>query len=254
VVAVGIKGEADPALEGCVDEMHWTGLARLGEWIRTFKQAGVTALLMAGGIEKRRMFQDAASLLPDWRSVRLWYSRLASKEDHTILGAVADEFEADGIRVASVVDYCPELLMQPGCLSRRLPSAGQWRDIRFAWPLAKQVAALQVGQCIVVKNQAVIAVEGIDGTDAVLERGGGLAGGGAVAVKVPREGHDRRFDVPCIGPGTADVLARSGIAVLAVQACGTIVLDRDAVKRRADEGGVCIVAVTPEELGREPAR
>ena len=122
VVAVCIEGEADPALRGCVDEIHWASLAQLGRWIRTFKKAGVPTILMVGGIRKRRMFQNKAVMLPDWRTVKFWYAQLKSREDHTILGGVAGEFELDGIRVGSVVDYCPELLIGPGCLTRRRPS------------------------------------------------------------------------------------------------------------------------------------
>jgi len=249
VVAIGIKGEADPALDGAADEVHWTGIAKLGRWIKLFSKARVDVLLMLGAIQKRKMFGDVAALLPDWRSLRLWYEQLKAREDHTILGAVADEFEKAGIPVRSVVDYCPELLAPPGPLTRREPTEAQWGDIRFAWPIVKQVAALQIGQCIVVKDGAVVAVEGIDGTDATLERGGRLTGGGAVAVKVAKEGHDERFDIPCIGPSTADTLARSGVAVLAVEAGRTIALDRDEMARRADQEGVCIVATSGEQLG-----
>ncbi|KPK61726.1 MAG: hypothetical protein AMK73_07880, partial [Planctomycetes bacterium SM23_32] len=230
VVAIAIKGEADAAVESVADEVHWTGLAKLGQWIRLFKSAGADAVLMCGAVRKQRMFGSKAAMLPDWRTVRLWFGRTRTKEDHAILGAVADEFAREGMPVGSVRDYCPELLIPRGCVGRRRPTERQWRDIRFGWPIAKQVAALQIGQCIVVKEQAVVAVEGIDGTDATLERGGALAGGGAVAVKVPKESHDERFDIPCIGPETVEVLMRSGVGALAVQAGGTILLDADAVR------------------------
>jgi DUF1009 family protein len=248
VVAVCIRGEADAALEECVDEIHWAGIAQLGRWIRKFKQAEVENILMVGGIRKRRMFHNKVVMLPDWRTVKFWYAQLKSREDHTILGGVAGEFELDGIRVASVVEYCPELLIAPGCLTRRRPDEKQWRDIRFGWPLVKQVAALQIGQCLVVKDRAVLAVEGIDGTDATLRRGGELAGGGAVAVKVAKEGHDERFDIPCIGPGTVDTLEESRIAVLAVEAGQTIVLERETVRDKADRAGISIVAPGVEDL------
>lgn len=248
VVAVGIKGEAGPELEGAVDRVEWTGIARLGRWIRIFKKARVDVLLMVGGIAKRRMYDDIAGLLPDWRSARLFYRQIKAREDHTILGAVAAEFEKDGIRVGSVADLCPELLIQPGPLTSRQPTEEQWRDIRFAWPLAKQIAAMQIGQCIVVKDRAVVAVEAIEGTDAAIERGGRLAKGAAVAVKVPRAAHDARFDIPCIGPDTVDGLHRHGVDVLAVEAGGTVLLEERQTARRADEAGVCIVAVTADDV------
>lgn len=248
VVAVAIEGEADPAIEEPADEVHWTGLARLGRWMKVFQGAGVRDLLMVGSIRKRRMFDSPGSLVPDLRSMKLFYQQVRTHEDHTILGAVADEFEKEGIRVRSVADYCPELLAEPGCLSKAEPSEAQWRDIRFGWPLAKRIAAMQIGQCIVVKDLAVTAVEAIEGSDAALERGGRLAGGSAVAVKVARQGHDVRFDIPCAGPRTIETLVRAEIAVLAVQAGGTILLHRPRMRQMADEAGVCIVAVTPEDV------
>ncbi len=249
VVAIGIKGEADPEIAGFADEVHWTGVAKLGAWIRLLKGSKVDAVLMCGGIRKRRMFDGQGSLLPDWRSFQLFYRELRTREDHTILEAVAAEFEKEGLPVGSVPEYCPGLMAPRGCITRRHPAADQWGDIRFAWPIAKQVAALQIGQCIVVRDRTVVAVEGIDGTDAVLERGGALAGGGAVAVKVAKDGHDVRFDVPCIGPDTVDTLGRAAVAVLAIEAGRTIVLDRDVVEAKADEARVCIVGVSAEDVG-----
>ncbi len=248
VVALGIRGEADPVLADVADSFEWTGLAKIGGWIKAFGGAGADAVLMLGSIRKQRMFDNKAAMLPDWRSVKVWYGRLRSREDHTILGAVADEFEKEGLRMATVPEFCPELLVRAGCLTRREPSKNQRRDIRFGWPIAKQIAALQVGQCIVVKDRAVMAVEGIDGTDAVLERGGRLAGGDAIAVKVAKEGHDERFDIPCIGLGTVDTLRRAGVALLALEADRTIVIDRDDVARQADDAGICIVALTEQDV------
>ncbi|MCD6416184.1 MAG: UDP-2,3-diacylglucosamine diphosphatase LpxI [Planctomycetes bacterium] len=248
LVVIGIKGEADPEIEQMADDVRWTGLARLGQWRRIFRDAGVEVVLMVGAIRKRRMFRGMASLAPDLQSMKLWYERLRSKEDHTILEAVADSLEEAGLRVGSVAEHCPELLARQGCLTQREPRAEQWDDIRFAWPILKQVSALQIGQCLVVKGMAVIAVEGIDGTDATLRRGGRLAGGGAVAVKVAKEGHDPRFDLPCVGPDTVRVMAESGVAVLAVEADRTIMLDRELMARRAIEAGVCVLAISGDDI------
>jgi UDP-2,3-diacylglucosamine hydrolase len=254
VVAVGIRGEADPDVIGHADEVHWGGIAQIGRWIRAFKKAGVRAMLMVGGVRKRRMFDNKLAMIPDLRTVRFYYRKITSREDHTLLGAMAEEFEDEGISVRSVIDYCPELLVHRGCLTRTRPTRRQWADIRFAWPLIKKIAALQIGQTIVVKHLAVLAVEAIDGTDRTLERGGGLGRGGplrrggAVAVKVAREKHDVRFDIPCIGPKTVDILKRSGIKVLAVEAGRTILLGPEAVRSKADAAGVCIVAVTEQDV------
>jgi DUF1009 family protein len=190
-------------------------------------------------------------MVPDWRTIRFYYGRLVTRQDHTILGGMAAEFEKEGIPVRSVLDYCPEMLVQPGCLTKAQPTRRQWADVRFGWPLAKQVAAMQIGQTIVVKHLAVVAVEAIEGTDRALQRGGELAKGGAVAVKVAKEGHDVRFDIPCIGPQTVATLEAAGIAVLAVEAGCTLLLDPDQVRAAADKAGICIVAVTPQDVAGE---
>jgi DUF1009 family protein len=209
-------------------------------------------MLMCGSVQKGRMFGSKLAMLPDLRSLRVWFRRTASKQDHSILGAVADEFEKEGIHVGSVPEYCPELLADAGSFGSREPTDRQWQDVRFAWPIVKRVAALQIGQCVVVKEQAVVAVEAIDGTDAALRRGGSLAGGGAVAVKVPKGGHDVRFDVPCIGPDTVETLREADIAVLAVEARRTIALDPERIAERADAARVCVLAVDAEQMPAEP--
>ena len=143
VVAIGIEGEADPAIEEAAAEVHWTGLAKLGHWVSILRKAGAGEMLMCGAIRKGRMFASKAAMLPDWRTVKLWYGRLASKGDHTILGALVEEFEKEGIRVRSVPECCPELMAPAGCLTRRSPGRQQWRDIRFAWPIVKQAFLAQ---------------------------------------------------------------------------------------------------------------
>ena len=254
VVAVALKGEAPEELAEEADEIHWTGLARLGEWIRIFKSAGVRRAVLCGGIDKTRMFEKGGLPgIPDLRTVKLWFGGIGSREDHTVLGAVADEMQKEGITIESSVLFCEDLLAGRGVLTGRKPTRGQWGDIRFAWPLAREVARLQIGQTIVVKDGAVVAVESIDGTDAALRRGGRLARGGAVAVKVAKPGHDPRFDIPSVGPETADVLSEAGIAVLAIHAGNTLVLGREELVARADKAGVCIVAVDERDLD-EPGR
>jgi len=251
VVAVAIKGEASPELAEHVDEIHWTGLARLGTWIRLFKRAGVQHAVMCGAIEKARMYPNPAALLPDVRSARLWFEKLRSRQDHSVLGAVAEELEREGIKVESSVLYCPELLAPRGSLGGRPLSEREWEDVRFGWPIAKQIAALQVGQTIVVKDRAVVAVEGMDGTDATLRRGGGIARGGAVAIKLAREGHDQRFDIPCVGPATVDVLREAGVCALAIEAGRTIALEREQMAERARKAKVAIVALEAADLEAE---
>lgn len=243
VVAVALVGETRREIEQEVDETTWAGIAQLGKWIKTFKRAGVTRAAMCGGVTKGKMFDKLARLaaLPDWRSIRLWYTKVATRADHTLLEAVAQELASEGIELVSSVLYCPEILAREACYTRQRPSKNEWEDIAFGWPLAKEVARLQIGQTIVVKDGTVIAVEGIEGTDETLRRGGRLGKGGVVAVKVAKARHDERFDVPTIGPRTVDVLREAGVRVLAVEAGKSLVLDEDELVKRADRAGVCII-------------
>ncbi len=255
VVAAAIKGEADPALEEEVHEMHWTGLARLGQWIRIFRRADVERVVLCGNITKTRMFDGWGgwSHLPDYRSARLWFRELNSHEDHTILDGVVEEFESSGITVESSILYCRDLLAREGCLTRREPTEQEWDDITFAWPRAKRLAEMQIGQSMVVKDGTVVAVEGIDGTDATLRRGGRLTGSGAVAVKLARPEHDERFDIPCVGPKTIEAMADEGVGALAIQADNTLLLDREKTRRKADRADISVVAIDysgPEEEDR----
>ena len=248
VVAVALKGEADPALAQHADEIHWTGLARLGQWIKLFKRAGVRHAVMCGAITKSTMYRNIAGLMPDLRSAKFWYSKLRSREDHTVLEALAEEFESEGIHIESSVLYCPDLLAPAGCLTRRQPTDREWADVCFGWPLIKQIAEMQIGQTIVVKDRAVIAVEGMDGTDAALRRGGGIGRGDVVAIKVAKDGHDPRFDIPCVGPDTVDVLRESGVSLLATEAGNTILLEREETVRKADAAKVAILALTASDI------
>jgi len=249
IVAIALKGDAGPELARYVDQIHWTNVAKLGKWIRIFKRAGVQHAVMCGSIRKPNMYRHPVSFFPDLRSVEMWHSKmLRSREDHTVLQHLAEEFENEGIKIESSVLYCPELLAPRGCLTPRLPTAREWADICFGWPLAKQLAALQIGQTIVVKDRAIVAVEGMDGTDATLRRGGKIASGNAVAIKVAKSGHDPRFDIPCVGPDTIQVLKEAGVCVLAVEAGQVIVLERDEVARLSRAAKVTVIALSDEDF------
>ncbi|MFW6457193.1 MAG: LpxI family protein [Planctomycetota bacterium] len=251
VVAIALKGETSPELEEYVDEIHWTGLARLGKWIRIFKDRNVQRAVMCGGVTKAKIYENPLRLMPDYRSAKFIYSRRGAWEDHVLLADLAEEFEKEGISVESSVLFCPELLVAEGTLTTREPTEREWDDIRFAWPRIKTIAAMQIGQAIVVKDGAVVAVEGMDGTDATLRRAGDIAGEGTVAVKLAKEGHDPRFDIPCIGPDTVDVLNEAGVGALAVEADNTLILEREETVEKAEKADAAIVALTGETLGKE---
>ncbi|HMC66522.1 MAG TPA: UDP-2,3-diacylglucosamine diphosphatase LpxI [Gemmataceae bacterium] len=246
VVCVGIRYEAAPELAGLVDRFYWAGVARLGRMIRCFKREGVQSVVMAGKVTKAVIHTPWRwlHLLPDWRMVRFWYtrSRRDNRDDSILLGII-DEFAADGLHFASALDFCPELLVQTGVLTRRKPSAREEADIAFGWELAKEMGRLDVGQSVAVKERAVLAVEAIEGTDRAIARAGELCpAGGFVVVKVAKPQQDMRFDVPTVGCSTIETMRQAGGRVLAVEAGKTILLDQEAAVALADRYGITIEA------------
>jgi hypothetical protein len=258
IVCVAIRDSASPDLEELVDRCSWVGLVKLGKMIRTFRRAGCRRVVMAGKVQKSAMYtpQRIFRLLPDWRAIRAWYSSArADNKDDSMLLAVVHEFERDGIDIVSALDFCPELLVKEGPLTRRRPSASELRDIEFGWTLAKEMGRLDVGQTVAVKDLAAIAVEAIEGTDRCIERAGQLCpAGGFTVVKVAKPKQDMRFDVPTIGPDTIHSLHRAGAKVLAIEANMTIVLDEAETIQQAERCGIAIVAVRAEEVGSALSR
>jgi DUF1009 family protein len=247
VVCVGIRHEAAPELSDLVERFYWSGVARMGRMIRCFRREGVTQVVMAGKITKAVMHTPWRwlTLLPDWRTLRFWYrrGRRDNRDDSLLLGLI-DEFGRDGLHFASALDLCPELLVSPGVLTRRQPTAQEERDIAFGWELAREMGRLDVGQSVAVKEQAVLAVEAIEGTDQAIARAGTLCrAGGFVVVKVAKPQQDRRFDVPTVGVRTVETLHRAGGRVLAIEAGQTILLDQDETVRAADGYGLTIMAL-----------
>jgi DUF1009 family protein len=247
VVCVGIRHEAPPELAGLVSRFYWTGVARLGRMIRCFRREGVRRVAMAGKIHKTAMYAPWRILRfwPDWRFLRFWLGRARrDNRDDTLLLGLIDEFAKDGIAFCSALDLCPELLVRPGVLTRRAPTAREEADIAFGWELAKEMGRLDVGQSVAVRERAVLAVEAIEGTDRAILRAGDLCpSGGFVVVKVAKPQQDMRFDVPTVGRATVETLRRAGGRVLAVEAGRTILLDQEQTVALADRYGLTLVAL-----------
>lgn len=243
VVAVAHRGETDPALEALTDECHWVYVGQLGKIIRTLKQAGVRQAVMAGGISRPRLFRE---FRPDWRAFKL-IRRVGPGHDDRLLRAVAQEFEGEGIAIVSPMLYLKELLAPTGPLSRRRPTALEFRDIDYGFQLAKALGRLDLGQCVVVRRQVATALEAVEGTDETIRRGGRLAGRGAVVVKVCKPGQDLRFDLPAVGLDTVRVMRQVEAAVLAVEAGKTIIFDREEMLALADEAGIAVWGVQAPE-------
>jgi DUF1009 family protein len=252
VVGVGVPGMASESLRDLCDYYATASVARLGRAIRIFKKAGVRRAVMAGKVEKTFLFQSFRWIrnLPDWRTIHMFlrYAR-ENRKDDTLLLALIREFERDDIHFDSALNFCPELLVRHGFLTRRKPTPAQWRDIQFGWEIAKELGRLDIGQTAIVNDMAVIALEAIEGTDAAIRRAGTLCRrGGFTIVKVAKPQQDMRFDVPTIGVETIQNMRESGARVLAVEAEMTIMLDQPEVIELADRLGIAIVSLKAEEV------
>ena len=214
VFCIGIEGMASDELRQHCDRYTTSGLARLGRGIRLFRRAGVHKIVMAGKIEKTAIVRPYLfwRMLPDWRTLHMWFRYATQdKKDDTLLLAVIREFERDHLTFDSALNYCSELLVKHGFLTRRKPGPNQWKDINFGWELAKEMGRLDVGQSVMVKETAVLAIEAIEGTDNCIRRAGELCRkGGFTVVKVAKPQQDMRFDVPTIGAQTIKTLQESG--------------------------------------------
>ena len=251
VYCVGLRGHADPALAAICDEWYPSGVAQLGWHIRFFRRRGIHQATLAGKLFKHKLILGKFGwlpLLPDLRTIRaffpLFVTRRQNRNDDALLNVVVQEYAKSGIRLAPATDFAPELLVKLGTLTRRQVTAAERDDIAFGWQLAKEMGRLDVGQSVVVKGRAVVAVEAIEGTDECILRAGQLCPqGGFTVVKVAKPQQDMRFDVPTIGIGTIETIAAAGGKVLAIEAGKTILLDEGDVIRLADAKGISIVAV-----------
>jgi DUF1009 family protein len=239
VIAVAHEGETLPELAQWVDDIFWIKVGQLGKLISIFKEQGVKDALMAGGIKKTRLFGGG---MPDLRAVAL-LAKMVYKKDDSILRAVADELESEGITIRESTLYLDSILASPGVLTKRKPTKDEQKDIDFGWQMAKEIGKLDIGQTVLVKDQAVLAVEAIEGTDEAIRRGGLLCGQGAVVVKVCKPQQDLRFDLPAIGTQTIQTMKQVKAACLAIEAGKTIIIDREFVVRDADAAGISIVAL-----------
>jgi len=239
VVAAAHRGETDEAIEQAADEVTWVYVGQLGKIIAAFQRAGVTEAVMAGGIRKVKLF---GNFRPDLRGAR-FLAKLKSREDDALLRGIAEELGSDGIEILSSTLCLPQMIASAGVLGRRVPRPEEWSDIELGFRTAKEIGRLGIGQTVVVKQQMVVAVEAVEGTDAAIERGGRLAKQGCIVVKVSKPQQDLRFDVPAVGIDTVQRLREVGGAVLAVEAGKTILLEKEELLRQADAAGIAVVGV-----------
>ncbi|MDX1777202.1 MAG: UDP-2,3-diacylglucosamine diphosphatase LpxI [Desulfobulbales bacterium] len=245
IYAAAHQDETDKALADEVDLIEWVKLGQLGKIINFFKKEQVTETVFIGSITKTNIFRDVR---PDLKGIGLW-NKIDIKQDDAILRAVADRLEKDGIKVVASTGYVPELLFPKGILTRKKPSKEQKNDIAFGWKIARAMGSLDIGQCVVVRKQTVLAVEAIEGTDAAIRRGGHLGKEKAVVVKLKKPNQDLRFDLPAVGKETLASMQEVKASVLAVEAGYALFFDRESVIRAADAAGIVIVGVTESVAG-----
>ncbi len=239
VYAICHKGETLSELEDYCHKVKWIHLGQLGKIISFFKKNQVDTVLFAGTIKKTRLFVD---IRPDLRAINLW-RKMKGHLDDSILRHVALELEKEGINVISPTLLLEELLFPSGILTKRRPKSHEMEDIEFGYDIAKKIGSLDIGQCIVVKDKVVLAVEAIEGTDETIKRGGALAHSGAVVVKICKPGQDTRFDLPAIGKDTIKVMSQVGASVLAVEAGKALFFDKEEAIELANRENIAILGI-----------
>jgi UDP-2,3-diacylglucosamine hydrolase len=242
VTVIAIKEEALPELADAASRapaaaLHWVSLGQLGTCITLLKAAGVTQAVMAGQVKHVKLFAD---IVPDLTLVGV-LMRLKARNTDALISGIADVLRDHGIALVDSTAFLTPLLAREGVLTRRAPTEEQCADLAFGCRIADAVAALDIGQTIAVKAAAVVAVEAMEGTDAVIARAGQLAGRGVRVVKVAKPQQDMRFDVPVVGVSTIEAMQAVGADALSVDAGKTLMIDGDAVIKAADEAGIAIV-------------
>jgi UDP-2,3-diacylglucosamine hydrolase len=241
VTIVAAEEEAFPELTDaarrCGADIHWVSIGHLGKCISLLKEAGVERAVMAGQVKHAKIF---SGITPDWTMARV-LGKLLWRNTDQLIGAVAGVLRENGIELIDSTALITPLLAAPGVLTGRGPTEEEQKDLAFGYRMADQIAALDIGQTIAVKHQAVVAVEAMEGTDEVIARAGHLAGPGVCIIKVAKPKQDMRFDVPVVGFATLQAMRVAGAAVLSVDAGKTLVLDGDAVRASANEAKIAIV-------------
>jgi len=244
LVVVAFEGETDPAIEKIVDVVEWMKLGQLGKLVEAFQKHQARDIVMVGQIAPKNLFSN---IRLDLRMTML-LARLKRRNAETIFGAVGEELAKDGLKLVPHAEFLKRLIPGPGVLTKRKPSSEEREDFEFGVKIGKAVAALDIGQVVVVKRGTVLAVEGFEGTDAALKRGGELGQGESVAVKVTKPGQDMRFDIPCIGVSTIESLQAAKISALAIEAGHTLLLEMDVLLELANKAGIAIEALNMESV------
>jgi DUF1009 family protein len=245
VICAALSGCAWPELRGECVQFRRVGITRMSQWIKVLKTAGCREAIMVGRVAKSKMYSRWRYLqyIPDARTAKLWFNTLRhDKNPGTVLRAISDELAREGITLIDSTKYCIEHLASPGVMTKRHPTEKQWQDIRFGYELCRNISKMDIGQAVAVLDKDVIAVEALEGTNAMIDRAGALCkSGGWTLIKVANAGEDMRMDVPSIGTTTIEKLHAANAACVVLEPGKTIILEKQKVLELADRYKIAIV-------------
>ena len=239
---VAIKEETNERIEEIADKVIWVGIGQLGKMISVFKKEGVTKAIMAGQVKHVQIFSGA---FPDWRMAKMLYN-LPRRNTNSLIGGIADEMAKDGIELIDSTFFIQDKLAQTGVLSKRKPDAIEQGNIEYGLKIANEIARLDLGQTIVVRAKACVAIEAMEGTDATIQRAGELAKGKLTVVKVAKPNQDMRFDVPVVGIPTIETMIQAGATCLCLTPNKTLIFDKEEMLKLADANKIAVVAAKSE--------
>ena len=239
VAVAAIREETDPEIEGLADRVTWVGLGQLGKMLRFFKDEGVEKAIMAGQVKHVQIF---SSSIPDVRMLKMLL-RLPKRNTDALIGAIADELAAEGIELIDSTFFLKDQLPQPGTLTKRAPDERERGDMEYGLEIAREIARLDLGQTIVIRDRACVAIEAMEGTDAVIRRAGQLVRGRLTVVKIAKPDQDMRFDVPVVGLPTIESMIGANATCLCLSAGQTLIFDREEMIEMANKSKIAIVAV-----------
>jgi DUF1009 family protein len=239
IVAVALEEETSPDLSSLVDKIYWINVGQLKKLVEIFKKENITQALMAGQVKQELIFKN---LQLDEVAFNL-LNRVKDKRGDSLLKAISQFLKTQGIDLIDSFTFLEKLLPSKGLLTKKAPSKTQEQDIEFGKNMAKTLADLEIGQTVVVKNKAVVALEAVEGTDKTIKRGFDLAGPDTIIIKMSKTNQDMRFDIPVIGPNTIKTLIEAKAKVLAVEAGRTLIMDKEECLRLADENGIVIMVI-----------
>lgn len=246
VVAIAVVADTDPELPENADVFYTINVGKVGKILQTLKQHDVKNVTMIGKVTKEVLYKNGV-MIPDLTTIRVLAS-LPDRKDDTIMNAIVKLIEDEGMHVMDQTVLIQPLLPEPGVLTKRKPTEQEWEDMRFGFRMAKELGRLDIGQTVVVKNRAVMALEAIEGTDACILRGGFLGKGGVVVAKTAKPAQDNRFDMPSVGTTTLTSMIHAGATGIVIEAGRTLLVDRKRTLAMAEEKGITIVSMSESEL------